>query len=104
MISHELFHTELCARIGYFKSNNKIPTWLDEGLAMQVDHREKYSEEQYLILKDSLGKDIRLSEISTPELFYTGDVYFHYLLAKYQVSIWLKEIRKEGFLEFIGNL
>lgn len=104
MISHELFHTELCARVGYFKTNRKIPTWLDEGLAMQVDYRKKYSEEQYFVLKDSLGKDVQLSEISTPELFYTGDVYFHYLLAKHQVCIWLKEIGKEGFQKFIGNL
>jgi hypothetical protein len=102
MLSHELFHTELCARTGYF-CNVKLPTWFDEGLAMQVDYRKEYSEDKYRIMKDSSVK-IQISQISEPEQFYSGNYYFHFLLAKHEVGSWLQKTGKEGLQELIHRL
>ena len=41
--AHELVHAEIVSRIGYIKRQFEIPTWFDEGAAMQVDFREKYT-------------------------------------------------------------
>lgn len=42
LLAHEYFHIELCGPIGYLAYKTKLPAWLDEGLAMQVDYREQY--------------------------------------------------------------
>ena len=43
ILSHEISHTVLYRKIGWYKLHFKIPTWFDEGLAMQVDDRDYYS-------------------------------------------------------------
>jgi hypothetical protein len=40
--AHELVHAEIVSRVGYLKRQFEIPTWFDEGVAMQVDYRPKY--------------------------------------------------------------
>lgn len=42
LLAHEYFHIEISDRIGYLVFKTKLPVWLDEGLAMQVDYRERY--------------------------------------------------------------
>ncbi|HVO74942.1 MAG TPA: hypothetical protein VMT35_13025, partial [Ignavibacteriaceae bacterium] len=103
MLSHELFHAEFCSRLGYFK-NKKIPVWFDEGLAMQVDYRKEYSEDKFNELKDSSGMNINLNDISAPEKFYSGNYYYHFVLARHAVSAWLNKVKKEGFEEFINRI
>ena len=103
MLSHELFHTEFCERIGFFK-NTKIPVWFDEGLAMQVDYRKEYSEEKYFELKDSISGNVNLSQISTPETFYAGNFYYHFILARHELDKWMKETEKEGFYSFMDRI
>ncbi len=43
ILSHEISHTVLYRKIGWYRLHFKIPTWFDEGLAMQVDDRDYYS-------------------------------------------------------------
>jgi hypothetical protein len=100
ILSHELSHTEFCSRIGYFK-NSKIPVWFDEGLAMQVDYREEYSEEKYNELKDSATMKVDLSTISKAGEFYAGNYYYHFILAKHEVSSWIKGMKPETLNSFI---
>ena len=40
--AHELVHAEVVNRVGYLTRLLEIPTWFDEGVAMQVDYRPKY--------------------------------------------------------------
>jgi hypothetical protein len=47
VISHELAHAELFHRIGFWKRMTQIPVWFDEGMAMQLDHREAYNIEKF---------------------------------------------------------
>ncbi len=42
VIAHELMHAELFERVGSWRRFTSVPTWFDEGLAMQVDHRPAY--------------------------------------------------------------
>jgi len=42
LLAHEYFHIEISERIGYVVFKTKLPVWLDEGLALQVDYRERY--------------------------------------------------------------
>ena len=42
VIAHELVHAEIAHQIGYWEYF-WLPRWLDEGIAMQVDFRERYN-------------------------------------------------------------
>ena len=42
LLSHELMHAQMREVLGYWAYQTKIPTWFDEGVAMQVDYRERY--------------------------------------------------------------
>lgn len=42
VVAHELMHAELAERVGYWQRLTDIPTWFDEGVAMQVDLRSKF--------------------------------------------------------------
>ena len=104
MISHELFHTELSAKTGYFKIVNDIPVWFDEGLAMQVDYRPEFSEEKFLQVKDSLGYTMELAQISTPNLFYKDNFYFHFLQSRHEVDSWLKIAKLNGLYHLVDRI
>lgn len=66
--AHELVHAEVVERVGYWKRQFDIPTWFDEGAAMQVDHRARYR------LSDSIGlaEFDRVVGLDTPGQFWTG--------------------------------
>jgi len=44
VLSHEMCHTELYHRLGWWRKEMRIPTWFDEGLAMQLDYRNTVSQ------------------------------------------------------------
>lgn len=104
MISHELLHTELTAKAGYFKMINKIPVWFDEGVAMQVDYRPEFSEEKYLQVKDSLGYTIELAKISAPNQFYKDNHYYHFLQSRHEVDSWLKIAKLNGLYQLVNRI
>lgn len=43
LIAHELMHALLREIVGYWSYQTEIPTWFDEGVAMQVDLRDRYN-------------------------------------------------------------
>jgi len=69
VIAHELVHAEIFHRVGYLKRQFKIPTWFDEGVAMQVDHRPKYDSSKTI----SLSEFERIVSLATPDDFWTND-------------------------------
>lgn len=101
MLSHELSHTMLYSQIGYFKD---IPVWFDEGLAMQVDYRKDFSEEKYIEIIKSQKSIPDLKQISTPETFWKGNYYLHYLIARHEVDNWLKQKGKPGLNKLITRI
>jgi hypothetical protein len=42
VVAHELMHAELHHRVGFVQRFLQVPTWFDEGVAMQVDYRSDY--------------------------------------------------------------
>lgn len=53
IIAHEYAHAEFYNRIGFYNWTFKIPTWFDEGLAMQNDDRDYYSEDTLKVKSDN---------------------------------------------------
>lgn len=101
IISHEFAHSELFNRVRLIK-RNKIPIWFNEGIATQVDYRERYSKEVWNEITNN-GEQIRDIKISRDK-FYTKDDstrYHNYVLAKYAIEEWYDNVGREGLLELI---
>jgi hypothetical protein len=104
ILSHEIGHTVLYRKIGWYKLHFKIPTWFDEGLAMQVDHRDYYSIDT-LLSKRAEGIILpEVKKMNTPEKFHNGSqeqIMLNYSMAKYVVHEWLKTNSLNTFIEAI---
>ena len=106
IIAHEISHTVLYDNIGWYKTKFKIPTWFDEGLAMQVDDRNYYSIDS-LFLKNNNGltlPDVML--LKRPQDFFAGTtetVMLNYTTAKFIVHEWLKTHSLLKFITAINN-
>jgi hypothetical protein len=102
IIAHEITHTILYNHLGWYKAITKIPTWFEEGLAMQVDDREKYSIDS---LQTKINKGFvlpKLSTIAKGAQFYIGDdaaITLHYVTAKYIIHEWLQTHSLSAFLK-----
>ena len=102
VVAHELMHAEIASRTGFLKRMRTIPIWFDEGLAMQVDFREKYT-----VTKNS---DISLvTKLETGREFFTADreqLTAHYSAAKAVVEELLVDVNDADVftqLEQLGN-
>ncbi|MEJ7610674.1 MAG: hypothetical protein WKF88_05780 [Ferruginibacter sp.] len=104
IIAHELSHGVLYNNIGWYKCTFTIPSWFDEGLAMQVDERDYYSVDT-LMLKKQTG--IRLPDIMTLKSsadFHSGSpeqIMLNYATSKYVVRQWLATHSLERFIRRI---
>ena len=90
MLSHELAHVELSARIGYW-NRDEIPNWFDEGLAVQFDDR--YSDAEWRTRTDNGRTAPDLGQMA----IITYDDRLGYLTAKHEVQRWLDVVGQEGF-------
>lgn len=68
--AHELVHAEIVSRLGYFRRQYSIPTWFDEGSAMQVDLRPKYLVNPQLFKKSEIQ---RVMTLTSPKKFWSDD-------------------------------
>ena len=87
ILAHEITHAELRSRLSA-KAQKAIPTWFDEGLALQNDYRERYSEAQWIQQTDNGKNAVALEDMDTPAEFYAGeaeDRRFRYLNAKHEL-------------------
>lgn len=99
VIAHEMCHDELSSRMGWWKSKTQLPKWLDEGLALQLDHRfvsstdsiQRYIDYKAELQQFSMGDqlEIPLDNLQTEEEFFGGDpVYTQlaYLISATEVA------------------
>lgn len=97
VLSHELAHVELSARIGHW-NRDEIPNWFDEGLAVQFDDR--YSDAEWQTRTDN-GR-------TAPDLDRMGiirhDDWLGYATAKHEVRRWLDAVGQEGFLALLRSI
>ena len=106
ILAHEITHAELRARLSV-KAQKQIPTWFDEGIALQNDYRERYSEEQWIAQTDNGKNTVALEEMDTPSEFYAGeaeDRRFRYLNAKHELSEWMAVHGQQGLLKLLEQI
>jgi len=72
IIAHEISHTELYERIGFYNREFKIPTWFDEGLAMQVDDRNYYSIDSLKVKSNNFENLPNVTKMKTYAQFGSG--------------------------------
>ena len=105
IIAHELSHTVLISKIGYRKKVRTIPTWFDEGIALQVDERKKIMDS---VLEKNYKTDMNiLNQISKPEGFYLKEwdrSLKNYLVARYELKLWLRNVNKENLNVFLKSI
>lgn len=91
IIAHELSHAELYERLGFFKMMFTIPRWFDEGLAMQNDYRNYYSEDTLKVRSDNFRNLPDVKKFTTGGGFNEGSqeqVMLNYMAAKHAVNNW----------------
>lgn len=106
IIAHEISHAELQHRIGWRRREFKIPAWFDEGLAMQVDERPKYSEAtwQQEIAKGLKPPDVRqLKNINQFMIGTADEVRMNFATARHEVSCWVTKEKLETLVDRINN-
>lgn len=106
ILAHEITHAELHACLSA-EAQKTIPTWFDEGLAMQNDYRERYSEAQWTQQTNNGENAVALEDMDTPSEFYAGeadDRRFRYLTAKHELGVWMKSRGQQGLLELLEKL
>ena len=106
ILAHEITHAELHTRLSA-EAQKAIPTWFDEGLALQNDYRESYSEAQWIAQTDNGKNTVALEEMDTPAEFYAGeaeDRRFRYLNAKHELDVWMTSHGQQGLLELLEKL
>jgi hypothetical protein len=106
ILSHEISHTVLYRKIGWWKLHFKIPAWFDEGLAMQVDDRDYYSIDT-LLSRQAAGVILPdVMRMDTPEKFHNGtaeQIMLNYSTAKYIMHEWLAVHSLNTFIEAINK-
>ena len=106
VLAHELTHAELHTRLSV-SAQKKMPTWFDEGIALQNDYREQYGFEAWAEQTDNGSHTVALEDMDEASEFYAGTVEerrFRYLNAKYELSGWMEKNKRQGLLELIDKL
>ncbi len=105
ILAHEISHTELSARIGILNRTLKIPVWFDEGIAMQIDHRNYYSIDT-LAVKSSGFRNLPEVEKMNANQFWgatRSEVMMNYMTAKYRISQWHSKQKLDEFVKQINE-
>lgn len=106
VIAHELMHGQVADLTGYWFFVTKLPTWLSEGIAMQVDYRE-----QYIIDYETFdfSEVARIKKVESNSDFWTNskeDDIRNYRAAKVAVHEIFAEVESRELykkLEAFGN-
>jgi hypothetical protein len=103
ILAHEGLHAELHYRVGHWYRLTQIPTWFDEGLAMQVDYRERYawSPQSGAVNSGSVKRWTSRTQ------FFSGDdatLTRHYAMAKEEVRLWLQKVGHHRLYDFLDRI
>jgi hypothetical protein len=107
IIAHEISHAEFYERIGFYNWSFKIPRWFDEGLAMQDDYRNYYSEDT---LKSKTNNYQNLPDVkllkSGKQFSEEGSheqIMLNIMLAKHEVKNWYTREKLTQFIKDINS-
>ena len=107
IIAHEISHAEFYERIGFYNWSFKIPRWFDEGLAMQNDYRNYYSEDTLKFKSNNYQNlpDVKLLK-SGKQFSEEGSheqIMLHIMLAKHEVKNWHTREKLNQFMKDINS-
>ena len=106
IIAHEMSHAEFYERIGFYNWSFKIPRWFDEGLAMQNDYRNYYSEDTLKARTDNYRNLPGIKNFKTNGQFYEGSgeqVMLNFMTAKHEVKNWYSKKKLEKLIEHLNS-
>ena len=106
IISHELSHAEFYKRIGFYNWTFKIPRWFDEGLAMQNDYRNYYSEDTLKQRTDNFKNLPDVKKLKTGRQFDEGgidQIMLNYMAAKHEVKNWYTKAKLDKLIKDINS-
>jgi len=117
VISHEMSHTELLERSGWWKITTQVPQWFNEGVALMLDKRFVNNPDvigRYLDYTDEWlyytrgGQEIlELEDIKSVKGFFNGNqqyVMLAYMTSGLEVSYWLMDNKKNVMQKFTTYL
>lgn len=106
IVAHEIAHAEFYERIGFYNWSFKIPRWFDEGLAMQNDNRDYYSEDTLKLRSDNYKNlpDVK-KMISGKQFNEAGtheQVMLNIMTAKHEVKNWYTKEKLDKLIRDIN--
>lgn len=111
IVSHELSHVELAARLGRQPDvMDKVPQWFDEGIAVIVSLAYEFSDEAWLEACHNGESSPRLSEIESVDGWnhVTGangvNMQRSYGTARQEVVVWYAKAGRKGLDQLIQGL
>jgi len=95
IVAHEITHAEVHQRVFHGKIGYPalIPTWFDEGVALQNDYREGYGESAWEEVTHGGESAADLHDIDTAAKFYAGEPQERlnrYILSKHELGGWIE--------------
>jgi len=106
VISHEWQHAELLKRIGFLNWALKIPSWFDEGLAMQTDQRPYYSIDSLKEKTNGFQNLMNIKNIRKGRdlgMLTKEQILLFFSTAKYELKQWNPEKRLSTFISIIND-
>jgi hypothetical protein len=104
IIAHEFSHAELNKRIGFYNKTFKIPTWFDEGLAMQNDYRDYYSDDTLKVKSGNFKNLPDIKNFKSAGAFLAGSheqIMLNYMTAKHEIKNWYTKEKLDRFIQDI---
>ncbi|HUQ64749.1 MAG TPA: hypothetical protein VM101_01240 [Flavitalea sp.] len=106
ILAHEISHAEFYERIGFYNWTFKIPRWFDEGLAMQNDNRNYYSEDTLKVRSNNYKNLPDVKQMKSGKQF-NGDgspeqIMLNFMTAKHEVKLWYTEKKLDRFIQDIN--
>lgn len=103
VVSHELVHADIFSILGAIDRTLHLPVWLDEGIAMQVDHRP-----EYVLENPDFRKLSEVNSWNTYREFFDasadGELANRYALAKTRAAGWVEATGTEPLYTILKGL
>jgi len=107
IIAHEISHAEFYERIGFYNWSCKIPRWFDEGLAMQNDYRNYYSEDTLKLKSDNYKNLPDVKKLRSGKQFNEDgsqeQIMLNYMAAKHEVKNWYTKEKLDQLIKDINS-
>lgn len=107
ILAHEISHAEFYERIGFYNFSFKIPRWFDEGLAMQNDCRNYYSEDTLKVKSNNYKNLPDVKKHKSGKQFNEEgsheQIMLNYMTAKHEVKNWYTKEKLDKLIKEINS-